>query len=339
MSDKETDVWNKRFQRQQPRNFHKDCEIRDKSNKNVNNNFKNDKSSSSQDESWRHVSSTSGLSDEISQDYTTSGQNIAVSQNCYTSDKMDLGKSRSLDKQYYVKSRVSDPKLRSSVVTRNRIPVIKTLVQNIDLDFVKPRRAGVIIYTTVNGSIYFGLGLDARSHDLTDFGGTVIYKIDRNVINGALREFQEETLEIFEQITYDDIKKFPVIYDENNLIIFVHLNVNPDDICSVFNEKYRRTVDINNRMNETMNETMNSPNFYTMSTEKQQPINTNNRINGKKYRNYNNYHDPRDPWDPEVCGITWLSWEDFQNSINKKGIIFSRVQRFLLRAGDFSYLL
>lgn len=174
-------------------------------------------------------------------------------------------------------------------------PVIKTTIQNLNLECVKPQRAGVIIYTVINGAIYFCLGLDSKTHDLTDFGGGVVYKTDGNVVSGALREFTEETLDIFETITIEDIKQCPVIYDENNLIIFIHMNIDPDTTCFVFHEKYKKIVAGSNTK--------------------------------RKYR------------EPEVCGFTWLTWEEFQHSIKEKGIMFSRVQRFLSRADDFSYLL
>ena len=178
--------------------------------------------------------------------------------------------------------------------------IIKTIVQNINLECVKPQRAGVIIYTVINGFIYFGLGLDSKTHDLTDFGGGVSYKNDLNAICGALREFQEETLEIFDDISFDDIKQCPVIYDNNNLIIFIHMNVDPDATCIRLNEKYKKAIEIN-----------------------QSSV-----LEGKP-----RHHDP------EVCGITWLTWEEFQYSIKTKGVMFLRVQRFLIRAGDFSHLL
>jgi hypothetical protein len=179
------------------------------------------------------------------------------------------------------------------------LPVIKTLVQNLDLEHVHPRRAGIIIYTVVNGSTYFGFGLDAKTHDLTDFGGGVRYKTDINVLRGAIREFEEETLGIFDPFKIEDIKQCPVIYDENNLIIFIHLNIDPDTICKTFNEKYKQVV--------------NKP-----------------RIIDENHKYIK---------DPEVCGITWLTWEEFRFCIVTKGIMFYRVQNFLSRAGDFSYLL
>lgn len=165
--------------------------------------------------------------------------------------------------------------------------VIKTTVDKLNLDYVRPQRAGIIIYTVVNGAIYFGLGLDSRSHDLTDFGGGINYRTDENVISGAIREFNEETLDIFENITIENIKSCPVIYDNKNLIVFVHLNIDPELVSSSFQEKYKQV----------------------------------------KYSQ------------PEVCAITWLNWEEFKYSISVEGIFYTRVQKFLLRADDFSYLL
>jgi len=209
------------------------------------------------------------------------------------------GQFRALEECYYTKHgrRYHNRGTASSSGTRSqtKISIIKTIVHNLNLEYVTPQRAGIIIYTVVNGAIYFGLGLDAKTHDLTDFGGGVSYKTDLNVIRGAIREFEEETLEIFDPITADDLKQCPVIYDKNNLIIFVHIDIDPDTISNTFNSKYQQIIDMNR---------------------------------GK-----------RKVRDPEVCGITWLTWEEFQKSINEKGIMFSRVQRLLSRAGDFSYLL
>lgn len=192
----------------------------------------------------------------------------------------------------------------SSFHGKRQLPVIKTTVKNLNLDCVRPERAGVILYTVVDGATFFGLGLDSRTHDLTDFGGGVSYKHDQNVIRGALREFEEETLQIFEKIIPEDIKRCPIIYDDHNLIIFIHLEVNPDDVCSKFNQQYSDIINNNNISRKD-----------------------DHKVSCKKIR------------DPEVCGITWLNWEDFQRIIKRRGIMFSRVQRFLNRAGDFSYLL
>ena len=117
-----------------------------------------------------------------------------------------------------------------------------------------------------------------------------MYKTDHDVISGALREFNEETLQIFDPITIENIKNCPVVYDPNNLIIFIHIGVNPNDVCKVFNDKYKDLIKQNKQ-------------------------------------------------EPEVCGITWLTWEEFQHIIKTRGILYYRVRRFLNRADDFSYLL
>jgi len=124
-----------------------------------------------------------------------------------------------------------------------RIPVIKTSVKNLNLEHVKPQRAGVIIYTVYGGATFFCMGLDSRTHDLTDFGGTVKYKTDTDSVNGALREFKEETLDIFETVSPEDIQNCPVLYDKDNMIIFVNMAIDPDETCVIFNEKYQKTIE------------------------------------------------------------------------------------------------
>lgn len=165
--------------------------------------------------------------------------------------------------------------------------VVKTTINNLDLEKVRPQRAGIIIYTMVQGRVYFGFGLDTKTHDLTDFGGHVIYGKDINVVDGAIREFEEETLGIFTSFTLEDIKYSPTIYDNKNLIIFLHLKINPEEVCRIFNERFKQHI---------------------------------SEI-------------------PEVCGITWLSWEEFKRSLIRTDVLFSRVRNFLRKAGDFTYLL
>jgi len=186
---------------------------------------------------------------------------------------------------------------------KEREPIIKTMVKNLNMENVKPHRAGVIIYTVINDAVYFGLGLDARTHDLTDFGGGVMYKSDLNPINGALREFREETLNIFEEITNEDIAESIVLYDNRNLIIFIHMDLDPNSVSLAFNNKYASVVQQN----------------ADFSSRKSK------RSSGKN--------------DPEVCGITWITWEELQIAINRPGILYTKVQKFLANANNFGQLL
>lgn len=116
-------------------------------------------------------------------------------------------------------------------------------LKHINFSKTKAQRAGFILYTLYKGNIYFMIGVDSKTHELTDFAGSVKYKTDRHVLSGAIRELQEETLDVFEPITYDDVKECITIYDNNNLVIFMPVALDPDTICREFNDKYRETVE------------------------------------------------------------------------------------------------
>lgn len=210
------------------------------------------------------------------------------------------GPIRALEVQYYNKFRRKYSRQMRMPINKSQTNVIKTTVQNLNLDCVRPQRAGVILYSVVNGAVYIGLGLDSRTHELTDFAGNIVYKFDGTCVNGGLREFDEETLSIFDPLTLSDVSQCPVIYDNRNLVIFLHIDIDPETISSAFNRKYEQVA-----------------------------ANMKPSLNAKKQRHS----------EPEVCGITWLTWEEFQNSIQNRGILYSRVQRFLAAAGDFGHLL
>lgn len=100
-------------------------------------------------------------------------------------------------------------------------------VGNIKLSKVKHNRAGVIIYTIYKGKLYFILGIDSKTRDITDFGGGVAFKSkNENSITGGLRELKEESLGIFGTIKSSEINKCLAVYDEDTIIIFVPLKIN-----------------------------------------------------------------------------------------------------------------
>lgn len=57
------------------------------------------------------------------------------------------------------------------------------------------KRAGVIPYTVFQGRLFFLLGIDRKTHEYTDFGGGC--KNNETLLDGAWREFQEETCGVF----------------------------------------------------------------------------------------------------------------------------------------------
>lgn len=113
-------------------------------------------------------------------------------------------------------------------------------IKYLDLNKVMPPRAGCLLYTKFKNELYFGFGVDSTYNELTDFGGGISYKNDKNVINGAIREFTEETLDIIPFKIYDDNL---VIYNKQLLIIFVYTNENPELINQIFYNKHKKLVE------------------------------------------------------------------------------------------------
>jgi len=99
-------------------------------------------------------------------------------------------------------------------------------------------RAGVIMVTDIQHYRLFGLGLDKTYQQLTDFAGGV--KKLESAISAALREFNEETYGLFYQIPIANIGDAKAIYDKHNLIIFLHIHIDIDDLNIQFHELKRR---------------------------------------------------------------------------------------------------
>lgn len=141
------------------------------------------------------------------------------------------------------KPKFSDTSPSYNDYTHKPPPFYKTKVSEIDLINVKPQRAGIILYTKINNIIYFGVGVDNNTKEYTDFGGGIQYQKDGNVIAGAIREFTEETLQIFGQLEYHDVKDCLALYNLNNLVIFKYVTQNINLIRENFLHEYRYYVD------------------------------------------------------------------------------------------------
>ncbi len=108
-----------------------------------------------------------------------------------------------------------------------------TKVNQLDLKTNKPQRGGVILYTIVNDQLLFGFGLDSTYNEFTDFSGGISYKKE-NCIEGALREFCEETEGLYCALHTEDVIDAPVMVDKHNLIIFLYTDESPDEITYSF---------------------------------------------------------------------------------------------------------
>lgn len=78
---------------------------------------------------------------------------------------------------------------------------VKIQVSELDHpEFFRSKRAGIIPYTKIEGKIHFLMGVDMISKELSDFGGGV--KIRENTLEGAIREFKEESNKVFPHKIY-----------------------------------------------------------------------------------------------------------------------------------------
>lgn len=86
---------------------------------------------------------------------------------------------------------------------------------------IKNKRSGVIIYTFFEGRLYFLLAVDRRTREYTDFGGGC--KNSENLLQGAWREFQEESCGIFKMFDEKCLETSIAVtnFDRNSAIFFV----------------------------------------------------------------------------------------------------------------------
>jgi len=81
-------------------------------------------------------------------------------------------------------------------------------------------RAGVIPFTIKDNRLYFLLGIDRKTRELTDFGGGA--KSNETMVQAGFRELMEESCEIFAgNVSIKNLLNSPAILNEaKNAIIF-----------------------------------------------------------------------------------------------------------------------
>lgn len=115
-------------------------------------------------------------------------------------------------------------------------------VCEVDWGIIRPGRGGVIVYTTLEDDTYFGLGIDAKSGDYTDFGGGIRYKKDGTAVRGSLREFIEETLGVFGWISEDQITEAVAVYSSSMIIFFIRIEFSPGTTSKSISDLFDRRL-------------------------------------------------------------------------------------------------
>lgn len=95
-------------------------------------------------------------------------------------------------------------------------------------------RAGIIVYRKIGPHIEYVMGVDRKSGDISNFGGTIELS-DGSPITAAIREFLEESLGVFGSPSASRMENCVAIYDDREVIIFYQLQYDKDKIVSRFN--------------------------------------------------------------------------------------------------------
>lgn len=123
------------------------------------------------------------------------------------------------------------------IVSKNEI-TFKQTVKNLNKkNTTNINRAGIIPYRYSKEGLIFLMGVDKQYKEITDFGGCYNRKKDKNKVETALREFREETLDIFGEITREQIQDSLAIINNKNLIIFLHMPILEKETIKLFEEK------------------------------------------------------------------------------------------------------
>jgi hypothetical protein len=132
-----------------------------------------------------------------------------------------------------VTRRIDNGRIRHKSV--KNMEVFTTTVKNVKMLADSPIRSGAIIYTHFQGKTYFALGQDSVYGDLTDFSGGK--KQGESIIEGGLRELEEESLGVFGKVLVSDVKDCMGFHTNNMLVMFIHLDVNMQRIVEEFDKR------------------------------------------------------------------------------------------------------
>lgn len=97
------------------------------------------------------------------------------------------------------------------------------------------RRAGIIPYRYDGEMPIFAFGRDRKHRTIGSFSGSI--RNGETIVQAAIREFGEETLNVFGVPKLESIMDCLVCYDDKQILIFVHMVWQDDNIISRFNTK------------------------------------------------------------------------------------------------------
>ena len=96
-------------------------------------------------------------------------------------------------------------------------------------------RAGIIPYQIIGKHIVFAFGLDGNNNSIVDFGGH-IEKIDQDLIETAIREYSEESFNVFGSLTRQRLTGCDILQGHDTIEILYPVNCNIYQISKLFKQ-------------------------------------------------------------------------------------------------------
>jgi hypothetical protein len=124
-------------------------------------------------------------------------------------------------------------------------PTLHTIVKNFVYNN-KHIRGGCILYTKIDNKLWFGFGVDSVYNEYTDFGGK-IEKKDKNIVETALRELKEESLNIFD-IPYNQVTNNIILYNNTMAVVFIKLPNTYLNVDTLFQQKLAYAYQANQKI-------------------------------------------------------------------------------------------
>lgn len=107
-------------------------------------------------------------------------------------------------------------------------------------------RSGMILYIKISNNLFFLMGVDKKTKELTDFGGGI--KESENVITAGLRELKEETKEL---VKMEDLEQIKVgIYDRYNSTCVIFCEIKNKSLFTTLHPDFVNLHKIGNEFNE-----------------------------------------------------------------------------------------
>lgn len=188
-----------------------------------------------------------------------------------------------------------------------------------ELENYRSKRAGILPFTVKDQDFHFLMGIDHLTKEWSDFGGGV--KLRENTLEGAIREFKEESNNIFPKKIYSKeyiAKNSLVIFSSELTIVVLYIESKwfGKAESKFFHKKTNMSGTRKGKGGVNNNNTINS------SNEKFEENDVNGNTGGGTSGAFKPAHF-------EMDRLIWIEWKKFKKCVTAREKIWIRIAKFL----------